>query len=83
MVLTHGIPPNFHGGVSIYLLFKLPYAIRSVPSLSANALGTDGVHCQESAGTGPVVLKVVRVTTIGGVGDVAKLAPFWEGTARK
>ena len=25
-------------------------------------LRTDGVHCRESAGTGPVVLKVVPVT---------------------
>ena len=25
-------------------------------------LGIDGVHCRESAGTGPVALKVVRVT---------------------
>ena len=25
-------------------------------------LRTDGVHCRESAGTGPVALKVVRVT---------------------
>ena len=25
-------------------------------------LRTDGVHCRESVGTGPVVLKVVRVT---------------------
>ena len=24
---------------------------------------TDGVHCRESVGTGPVVLKIVRVTS--------------------
>ena len=28
LVLTHGVPPDFHGG-SIYI-FKLPYATRSV-----------------------------------------------------
>ena len=38
---------------------KPPYAIGSVPSLSGHAMRTDGVHCQESAGTGPVNLKVV------------------------
>ena len=31
--LTYGVPPEFRGGVPIYL-FKPPYAIRSVPSLS-------------------------------------------------
>ena len=39
---------------------KPPYAIGSVPSLSGHAIiGTDGVRCRESAGTGPVNLKVV------------------------
>ena len=39
---------------------KPPYAIGSVPSLSDHAiLRTDGVHYRESAGTGPVNLKVV------------------------
>ena len=38
---------------------KPPYAIGSVPSLSGHAMRTDGVHCRESAGTGPVNLKVV------------------------
>ena len=33
-------------------------------------LRTDGVHCRESVGTGPVVLKVVRVTG-------AAFAPPW------
>ena len=52
LVLTYGIPPEFRGGV--------PYAIGSVPSLSGlTQLRTDGVYCRESAGTGPVNLKVV------------------------
>ena len=38
---------------------KPPYAIGSVPSLSGHAIATDGVHCRESAGIGPVNLKVV------------------------
>ena len=40
---------------------KPPYAIGSVPSLSGHATAyPDGVHCRESAGTGPVNLKVIR-----------------------
>ena len=38
--------------------FKPPYAIGSVPRLSGQ-LRTNGVHCRESAGTGPENLKVV------------------------
>ena len=45
---------------------KPPYAMGSVPSLSGQSrvyrvtqLRTDGVHCRESAGTGPANLKVV------------------------
>ena len=37
LVLTYGIPPDFRGGVSIYL-FKPPYAIGPVPSLSGHAI---------------------------------------------
>ena len=66
-VLYYGISPNFRGGV--HFLFKPPYVNGSVPSLSgqsrvyrATQLRTDGVHCRESAGTGPVNLKVVPVT---------------------
>ena len=43
------------------------YLIRHTPSGQSRAyrvtqLRTDGVHCRKSAGTGPAVLKVVRVT---------------------
>ena len=58
LVLAHGIPADFHGGV--YLL-KPPYAGQS-RVYRVTQLRTDGVHCRESAGTGPVVLKVVPVT---------------------
>ena len=47
---------------SIYL-YQHTYAIEPVPSLSDHHSITDGVHCQESAGTEPVVLKFVPVTT--------------------
>ena len=62
MVLTPGIPPDFRGGVRLFT-FKPPYGIGSVvPTLSATQLRTNDVHCRGSAGTGPVVLKVVTVT---------------------
>ena len=38
---------------------KPPYAIGSVPRYRVTQLRTDGVHCRESAGTGPVKIKVV------------------------
>ena len=46
-MLTRGISPDFRGGVRVHRVTQL---------------GPDGVHCRESAGTGPVVLKVVSVT---------------------
>ena len=58
MVLTHGIPFEFRGGVHICILN------RHTPSGQSHVyrvkqLRTDGVHRQESASTGPVNLKVV------------------------
>ena len=54
LVLTHGIPPAFRDSVHIY---------RQTPSSQSRSYRvtqqrTDGVHFRESAGTGPVVLKV-------------------------
>ena len=55
MVLTHEISPAFRGGVIVHL-FLPPTAIGSVPSLyQVTQLRTDGIHCQESAGTWSVV----------------------------
>ena len=56
LMLTHGIPPEFRGGVHIWN--------RHTPSGQSRVyrvtqLRTDGVHCRESAGTGPVNLKIV------------------------
>ena len=51
VVLTYGIPPEFRGGVHLWH--------RHTPSGQSRVyrvtqLRTDGVHCRESAGTGPV-----------------------------
>ena len=56
LVLTYGIPPEFRGGVHLWN--------RHTPSGQSQVyrvtqLRTDGVHCRESAGAGPVNLKVV------------------------
>ena len=55
---SYGIPPEFRGGVHLFILN------RHTPSGQSRVyrvtqLRTDGVHCRESAGTGPVNLKVV------------------------
>ena len=59
MVLTHGTPPDFRGGVH-YLYRRTPSGQSRVYRVTQ--LRTDGVQCRESAGTGPVVLKAVPVT---------------------
>ena len=58
MVLTDGIPPEFRSGVHLFI------KNRHTPSGQSRVyrvtqLRTDGVHCRESASTGPVNLKVV------------------------
>ena len=58
LVLTYGIPPEFRGGVHLFIFN------RHTPSGQSRVyrvtqLHTDGVHCRESAGTGPVNLNVV------------------------
>ena len=59
LVLIQGIPPDFRVGPHIY---------RQLPSgqfrvYRVTQLRTDGVYSRESASTGPVILKVVRVTS--------------------
>ena len=56
--LLTGSLPSSTVMTPIYL-FRPPYAIGSVPSYRVTQLRTNGVHCRESAGTGPVNLKVV------------------------
>ena len=59
LVFTYGIPPEFRGGVHLLI-----YLNRHTPSSQSRVcrvmqLRTDGVHCRESAGTGPVNLKII------------------------
>ena len=61
LVLTYGFPPEFRGGVYLFMLY------RHMPSGQSRVyrvkhLRTDGVYCRESAGTGSVNPKVVPVT---------------------
>ena len=58
-VLTRGIPPA-SAVASVYLNCHTRWGESRVYRVTQ--MRTDGVHCRESAGTGPVVLKVVPVT---------------------
>ena len=74
VVLTHGILPAFSDGVHIY---------RQPPSGQSRVyrvtqLRTDGVHCRESTGTGPVVPKKVPVT--GAAFSGVTMAIFFYGS---
>ena len=51
-MLTRGIPPDFRDNV--HLFFNIVNRHRFSPEF--------GVHCRESAGAGPEVLKAIRVT---------------------
>ena len=63
LTLAHRILPAFRNAV--HLFRQAPSSIGSVPSSSGHApLRTDGVHCRESAGIGPVVLELVPVTGV-------------------
>ena len=59
-MLTPGIPPAFHDGVHLFIP-RAPLGQSRV--FRVTQLRTDVVHCRESAGSGPVVLKVVPVTS--------------------
>ena len=58
LVLTHGIPPEFRGGVHLFIYNRHTPSDQS-RVYRVTQLRTDGVYCRESAGTGPVDLKVV------------------------
>ena len=59
LVLTHGIPPYFRGGVHLFIPSP---AIEPVPSLSGHAIAYRWRSLpRESTGPGPVVLRVVPV----------------------
>ena len=58
LVLPYGIPPEFRGGVHLFI--SNIYAPSGQSRVCrVKQWRTDGVHCRESAGTGPVNLKVV------------------------
>ena len=57
--LTHGTPSDFRGGVHLFII--PPFAIWKTRVYQFAQVRTDGVHCRESTGTRPVVLKVVPV----------------------
>ena len=57
LVLTYGIPPDFRVGGHFYLNRHTPSGQSRVYRVTK--LCTDGVHCRDSTGTGPVNLKVV------------------------
>ena len=58
LMLTYGIPHEFRGGVHLFIYGRHTPSSQSRVYRVAQ-LRTDGVHCRESAGTGPVNLKVV------------------------
>ena len=60
-MLTYGIPPDFRGGVPLFIETAMRHQVR--PEFhQVTQLHTDGVHRQEFAGTGQKALKVVPVT---------------------
>ena len=58
LVLTYGIPPEFRGGVHLFISNRHT-PLGQCRFYRVMQLRTDAVHCRESAGTGPVNLKVV------------------------
>ena len=61
LVLTYGIPYEFRSGVHLFMFIYLNHHTPSGRSrvYRVTQVRTDGVHCREPAGTGPVNLKVV------------------------
>ena len=57
-MLTRGIPPEFRGGVHLFIL-NHHTPLGQSQDYRVTQMRTDGVHCRESAGTGPVNLKEV------------------------
>ena len=58
LVLTYGIPPEFLGGVHLFIYNRHTPSIQS-RVFRVTQLRTDGVHCRDFTGTGPLNLKVV------------------------
>ena len=58
LVLAYEIPPEFRGGVHLFILNNHTPSGQS-RVYQVTQLRTDGVHCRESAGKKPVNLKAV------------------------
>ena len=58
LVLTYGIPPEFRGGVHLFIYNRHTPSGQS-QVYRVTQLRTDGVYCRDSVSTGPVNLKVV------------------------
>ena len=60
LVLTYGTPPEFRGGVHLFIQTAIRHWVSpEFIGLRNYCVPIDGVHSRESAGTGPVVSKVV------------------------
>ena len=63
MVLTYGIPPELRGRVNLFIQNRhTPSGLSRVYRVTQ--LRTDGVHCRESAGTGPIVVWFDGIITV-------------------
>ena len=58
LMLTYGIPPDFRDGVHLFISSTAVHRV-SPDFYRVTQLRTDGVQCRESAGTEPIVFKVV------------------------
>ena len=58
LMLSYGVPLEFGGGVHLFI-HNHHTLLGQSRVYRVTQLRTDGVHCRESAGTGPVNLKVV------------------------
>ena len=57
LVPTYGIPPEFRGGGHLFILNR--HTPSGQPGVNrVTQLRTDGVHCREYAGTGPVNIRL-------------------------
>ena len=64
MVLAHGIDSSRFPRRRVHIyIHRQPPSGQSRVNRVITQLITDGVHCRESIGTGPLILKVVRVLT--------------------
>ena len=59
LVLTYEISSEFRGGVHLIIYNRHTPSGQSRVYRVTQLLRTDGVHCREFAGTGPINLKVV------------------------